>query len=358
MPRKSTIFVSCSPEIFVSASKFLAKRSSYHAAISCAVFTFSGISDGFVSNTPLITVSRNRFSAAAICLTSSFALLEFGSGLYSPLFGGTASRTFLVIRLSFFNVPRYTSCSKYTACSAVISCSSSEVCWHSVIRFSAPRTSLSRWMQKSIQSFDQHLGPQTRCPATTSPIQDGGAFAFQTFYHLLRALRFHSHFIECCAKVLEEGIKMRIVQSLLPRLRMSGSDLLAGIYDSSAQKHGNEHTLPGVQVLHVGCFEKVTQSLIRFDSSVEGFRGRPNRESSTDQFIEVVDHGALLNKKMTHSVPCYRRGIGSRGNPPATQSASPAGLNFEGSMREHLTRRPILRLVVVYFNGGSPETPT
>src|SRR5712692_4676190 len=118
-------------------------------------------------------------------------------------------------------------------------------------------TSLSLWLQKSIQSFDEHLGPQTPRPATSSAIQDRGAFAFQKFYHLLCALRFHSHFVECCAKVLEEGIKMRIVQSLLPRLRVSGSHLLAGIYNSSAQKHGNEHTLPGIQVLHVGCFEKV-----------------------------------------------------------------------------------------------------
>src|SRR5216684_547859 len=139
-------------------------------------------------------------------------------------------------------------------------------------------------------------------PATASAIQDGSAFAFHKFYHLLRAFCFHSHFIECCAKVLEEGIKMGFVQSALPRLRMSGSDVLAGIYNSSAQKHGNEHTLPGRQVPHVGSFKKGAQILICQDSSVEGFSGGPNRVASADQFIEIVDHAMLLNKKMTDSV--------------------------------------------------------
>src|SRR5260370_4267729 len=112
-------------------------------------------------------------------------------------------------------------------------------------------------MRKPIPSDDQHFSSQTPFPATTSAIQDRGTFAFQKFQHLLRAIRFHSHFIECCAKVLEESIKMRIVQCMLPRSCMSGSHILSGIYNSSAQKHGNEHTLPGVQVLHVRSFEEV-----------------------------------------------------------------------------------------------------
>src|SRR6266700_8170914 len=76
--------------------------------------------EGLVSNTPLITVSTKRLSAAAMCRVSSIALLDAGSGRYSPLPAGTASRIFLVVALSLFNVPKYRSCSKKVAWSAVI----------------------------------------------------------------------------------------------------------------------------------------------------------------------------------------------------------------------------------------------
>src|SRR5216683_2288963 len=120
IPRKSTILTNCSPESFVSASKFFEYRCSYQAAISAGVLTFSGIMDGLVSNTPLITHSTKRISVAAMCRASSIALLDAESGLYSVLLAGTASRIFFVVRLSVFKVPRYTFCSRNTAWSDVI----------------------------------------------------------------------------------------------------------------------------------------------------------------------------------------------------------------------------------------------
>ena len=76
--------------------------------ISAGVFTLSGIIAGLVSNTPLITVSTKRLSAAAMWRASSIALLAAGSGRYPPLSAGTASRIFFVVRLSFFIGPMYT----------------------------------------------------------------------------------------------------------------------------------------------------------------------------------------------------------------------------------------------------------
>src|SRR5256885_2305797 len=62
IPRKSTIFTKCSPRNFDSASKFLANRSSYHAAISLGVFTFSEIIAGRSEERRVGKECRSRWS--------------------------------------------------------------------------------------------------------------------------------------------------------------------------------------------------------------------------------------------------------------------------------------------------------
>src|SRR5258708_31780777 len=65
MPRKSVIFIRCSPLSCVSFSKWRPKFSEYQEATSAGVFTLSG-NPAAVGNSALIVVSRKRISAAAM----------------------------------------------------------------------------------------------------------------------------------------------------------------------------------------------------------------------------------------------------------------------------------------------------
>src|SRR4029077_13838960 len=102
----------------VSFSKLRAKLSEYQVATSAGVLALSG-NPAAEGNAALTVVSRKRISAVAMWRTSSMAVLANGSGRDSALSAGTASRIFLVVRLSFLSVPSRRSCSQNSARSGV-----------------------------------------------------------------------------------------------------------------------------------------------------------------------------------------------------------------------------------------------
>jgi hypothetical protein len=97
---------------------------------------------------------------------------------------------------------------------------------------------------------------------TIPAVQDCAALAFQEFYDFLRLVSLNTHLLQRLAKMLEESIKVGVVQPLLPRLCMGGSNVFACIYDTSAEEHGDNHTLSCAQVRHIGTIEEVAESFI------------------------------------------------------------------------------------------------
>src|SRR5258707_10093472 len=87
MPRKSVIFIRCSPLSCVSFSKWRPKFSEYQEATSAGVFTLSG-NPAAVGNSALIVVSRKRISAAAMWRGQFHAGFGDGWGGKNGLFGG------------------------------------------------------------------------------------------------------------------------------------------------------------------------------------------------------------------------------------------------------------------------------
>jgi hypothetical protein len=65
-------------------------------------------------------------------------------------------------------------------------------------------------------------------------------------------------------------------------MRMSSSDILACIDDSTPEKHSDKHALPSAKLGHIGTIEKRAEGVIREDSSIEGFGGSPDCLLPTD----------------------------------------------------------------------------
>jgi hypothetical protein len=106
---------------------------------------------------------------------------------------------------------------------------------------------------------------------------------------------------------------------------MSGMDIIARIHNSSAEKHGDKHTLPSAQVRHIGSFKKVAECVVRQDSSIKGLGSSPNRLPSADEIIEVIDHlipHFLFEVRVISSMIERNAGIqlrGIRGSLPPTR---------------------------------------
>jgi hypothetical protein len=63
---------------------------------------------------------------------------------------------------------------------------------------------------------------------------------------------------------------------------MSIMDILAGVHDSAAEEHGNEHTLPGTDVGHIASFKEVLEAIVCQDLIVETLRSSPDGAISPD----------------------------------------------------------------------------
>src|SRR5205807_8846698 len=114
---------------------------------------------------------------------------------------------------------------------------------------------------------------------------DSVSSTFQKFDDFLHLVCLNPHFFQSCAKVFEKRIEVRVVQPVVSRPRMSAMNIFACIHNSSTEEHGNEHTLPGAEVRHIGAFEEVAEAIICQDFFVEGFRGSPDGAPSTDEVI-------------------------------------------------------------------------
>jgi hypothetical protein len=121
-------------------------------------------------------------------------------------------------------------------------------------------------------------------------MQNGRAFAFQELHNFFQFIGFDFYFRQRIAKMFQENIEVRPVQSLYARLRMGSANIFTRVHDLASQEHGDKHALPGVQVFHVRSLEKMAELFISQDSPVERFSGRPDGAPPPDHFVEVIDH--------------------------------------------------------------------
>jgi len=75
-----------------------------------------------------------------------------------------------------------------------------------------------------------------------------------------------------------------IVQTVISGPGMGVTDIVPCIH-SSAEEHGNEHSLPGPEVRHVNSFKEMAQAIILQDFVVEEFRSSLDSATSPDQVI-------------------------------------------------------------------------
>jgi hypothetical protein len=84
--------------------------------------------------------------------------------------------------------------------------------------------------------------PQSRCRFADSSrfecravsfLQHGSSLAFKTFHHLLGILRLDSNFFQGCAKMLDEQVKVPIVQTFISGPGMGVTNILPCIYSSA-----------------------------------------------------------------------------------------------------------------------------
>jgi hypothetical protein len=61
--------------------------------------------------------------------------------------------------------------------------------------------------------------------------------------------------------VLEEQVEVRIVQTVISGTGMGVTNIFPCIH-SSAEEHGNQHSLPGPEVRHVNSFKEMAQAII------------------------------------------------------------------------------------------------
>jgi len=101
-------------------------------------------------------------------------------------------------------------------------------------------------------------------------VQYGSSFAFQSFHDFLGILRLDSHFFQGDAKVLEEQVEVRVVQTVISGAGMGVMNTFPCIH-SSAEEHGNEHSLSGPEVCHVNSLKEMAQAIIMQDLVVEEF---------------------------------------------------------------------------------------
>jgi len=93
--------------------------------------------------------------------------------------------------------------------------------------------------------------------------------------------------------MMEEQIEVSIVQTFISGPGMGITNILPCIH-STAEKHGNQHSLPGPDVRHVNSFKEMAQAIILQDFVIEEFRCSLDSAMPPDQFIEIFDHGVLI----------------------------------------------------------------
>jgi hypothetical protein len=113
-------------------------------------------------------------------------------------------------------------------------------------------------------------------------VQYGSSLAFQTFHDFLGILRLDSHFFQGYAKVLEEQVEVRIVQTVISGAGMGVRNTFPCIH-SSAEEHGNEHSLSGPEVCHVNSLKEIAQAIIMQDLVVKEFSSSLDGATSPDQ---------------------------------------------------------------------------
>lgn len=111
--------------------------------------------------------------------------------------------------------------------------------------------------------------------------QYGRSPALQTFHDFFGIFRFHSHLFQGCAKVFQEQVEVRIVQTMISGPGVGIMNVFAGI-DSSAEKHGKEHNLPGPEVRCVYSFKEMAQIIILQNFGIEEFGSSLDRAASPD----------------------------------------------------------------------------
>jgi hypothetical protein len=118
----------------------------------------------------------------------------------------------------------------------------------------------------------------------TSCVQDSRPVSFQRFHDFLGIFRLDSYFFQGSAKVIEEQVEVRIVQTVISGLGMRAMNIFSGVH-SSAEEHVNEHNLPGAEVRHVSLSKEVTEIIILQNPMVEAFRSSLDSLLSANKLI-------------------------------------------------------------------------
>src|ERR1017187_3083733 len=90
---------------------------------------------------------------------------------------------------------------------------------------------------------------------------DGGHFGNQVIGHL--------QFLERCPEILDHGIEMRIIKSLLDQVRMSFSHVQAGVVIWAAESHGQETFLLGRLFGHIHARKEPADAVVLEHFAVE-----------------------------------------------------------------------------------------
>jgi outer membrane lipoprotein-sorting protein len=132
----------------------------------------------------------------------------------------------------------------------------------------------------------------------TSALGDGG--------HLGDQLRGNVQVLQALAQKLDNGIEMKVVQAAGHQMRMPAPHIGARVVMGSAECHGEKGLLPGGLAIHIGAFEKRTDTMVGKNLPVENIYGRVNSGFASQLLIEGrfvgVENGVHNYASIMHSL--------------------------------------------------------
>ena len=95
--------------------------------------------------------------------------------------------------------------------------------------------------------------------------------------------------------MIEEQVEVCLVQTVVSRVGMGVMNIFPCIH-SSAEEHGNEHSLPRPEVRHVSSLKEMAQVVIMQDLVIEEVSRSLDSPTSPDQVKQVFNHDVLTAK--------------------------------------------------------------
>lgn len=108
--------------------------------------------------------------------------------------------------------------------------------------------------------------------------------------------------------MLEEQVEVCLVQTVVSRVGMGVVHIFPRIH-SSAEEHGNEHSLPRPEVRHVNALKEMTQVVIMQDLVIEEGSRSLDSLPSPDQLKQVFNHDFLTAKMSVIDFSTVKSGL-------------------------------------------------